>query len=76
MMNTKEKSEIKYVMTRLNEIVSLTHGIRLEFNEEDETVSIFNLTAGKTAAPLNVVNIADDSTRGALEDVMREINAL
>ncbi len=74
MMNAKEKAEAKYVITHLNEIFNLTHGLKLVLDEETETVKAYNLSASSSTSPLLEVNIADDSAQGVLGDVIGAIN--
>ena len=67
MMNSTEKAQARYVLTRLNEIVNLTHDLRLEFNEDAEQVLIYTMTTKK---PIKIVSVADDSAAAILEDVL------
>ena len=73
MMNATEKTQARYVLTRLNEIVNLTHNLRLEFNEDAEQVLIYTMTTKK---PIKIVSVADDSAAAILDDVMAGIGEL
>lgn len=77
MMNNKEKAEVKYVITRLNEIYGLTHRIKLNFDQDEELVKVFkvyNISATATTDPLLVINVKDDSALAVFEDVYKAIN--
>ncbi len=76
MMSAQEKEDAKTVINSLDDILNLTHRLRLFFNEHTETVEVFTLSDPFDAEPLRVINVQDDSARGVLEDVMRVINEL